>query len=311
MQGTRQGDWRSGLEGHAADRPVGTDGAVGLTILPFARAKPRNSVPIGCQMGNGAAQRVVFSYNGAMEPMRPHGMRLGGCGIRRITMANKLGIFLAGGVIGAAVALLYAPRPGVETRAMVAERANEAWGQAQDLGGQVAVRGQEAYATAVAQGQRAYGQAQEFGQTVYTNVTAASQAAGARAAAMGKQAYESASAGAKQAYEAAAAGAKQAYAGAKTGAAAAAQRMQETADTVRPIFAEKNDELRAKIDAARERIAAQVTKNAEAAHAAVAEKAPIAAEGAAADVAEPEQIAEAAAPVEPAEQPVEEKKDAE
>lgn len=216
-------------------------------------------------------------------------------------MANKLGIFLAGGVIGAAVALLYAPRPGVETRAMVAERANEAWGQAQDFGGQVAVRGQEVYAGAVAQGQRAYGQAQEFGQTVYTNVTAASQAAGARAAAMGKQAYE-----------AAAAGAKQAYAGAKTGAAAAAHRVQETAETVRPIFAEKNDELRAKIDAARERIAAQVTKNAEAAHAAVADKAPIAAEGAAADAVEPEQIAEAAAPAEaPAEQPAEEKKDAE
>jgi gas vesicle protein len=228
-----------------------------------------------------------------------------GCGIRRNTMANKLGIFLAGGVIGAAVALLYAPRPGVETRAMVAERANEAWGQAQDFGGQVAVRGQEVYAGAVAQGQRAYGQAQEFGQTVYTNVTAASQAAGARAAAMGKQAYESASAGAKQAYEAASAGAKQAYAGAKTGAAAAAQRVQETAETVRPIFAEKNDELRAKIDAARERIAAQVTKNAEAAHAAVADKAPIAAEGAAADVAEPEQIEEAFAA------PAEEKKDAE
>lgn len=206
-------------------------------------------------------------------------------------MANKLGIFLAGGVIGAAVALLYAPRPGVETRAMVADRANEAWGQAQNLGGRMAARGQEAYAGAVAYGHQAYGQAAEFGQTVYTNVAAKGQAAGARAAEIGKQAYENASAGAKQA-----------YAGAKTGAAAAAQRVQSTAENVRPIFAEKNDELRAKIDAARERIAAQVTKNAEAAHAAVAEKAPIAAEGAAADVAEPEQISESAS---------EDKKDAE
>lgn len=217
-------------------------------------------------------------------------------------MANKLGIFLAGGVIGAAVALLYAPRPGVETRAMVADRANEAWGQAQNLGGQMAARGQEAYAGAVAYGHQAYGQAAELGQTVYTNVTAKGQAAGARAAEIGKQAYENASVGAKQAYETAAAGAKQAYAGAKTGAAAAAQRVQSTAENVRPIFAEKNDELRAKIDAARERIAAQVAKNAEAAHAAVAEKAPIAAEGAAADVAEPEQISEPAS---------EDKKDAE
>ena len=183
-------------------------------------------------------------------------------------MANKLGIFLAGGAIGAAIALLYAPRTGSETRAIVAEAANEAWGQAQDFGTQAAVRGQEVYADAVVQGQRAYSQAQDFGQSVYTNVSSASQVAGVRAAAVGKQAYEDA----------------------KAGVQAAAKRMQATANQVRPIFSEKNDELRSKIDAARERIAAQVAKNAEAAHASVAES-PIAAEGA----AEPEKAGELSA----------------
>ena len=41
------------------------------------------------------------------------------------------------------------------------------------------------------------------------------------------------------------------------------------------VFAEKNDELRLKIDAARERIATQVAKNAEAVHDAAVDKAPV------------------------------------
>ena len=41
------------------------------------------------------------------------------------------------------------------------------------------------------------------------------------------------------------------------------------------VFAEKNDELRQKIDAARERIATQVAKNAEAVHDAAVDKAPV------------------------------------
>ena len=46
-------------------------------------------------------------------------------------MANKFGMFLIGGVVGAVAALLAAPRPGVETRAMVADKANEFVGNAQ------------------------------------------------------------------------------------------------------------------------------------------------------------------------------------
>lgn len=38
-------------------------------------------------------------------------------------MANKFGMFLIGGVVGAVAALLAAPRSGAETRAMVADKA--------------------------------------------------------------------------------------------------------------------------------------------------------------------------------------------
>lgn len=44
-------------------------------------------------------------------------------------MSNKLGIFLAGGAVGAVAALLCAPRTGQEARTMVAEKVNEAWGR--------------------------------------------------------------------------------------------------------------------------------------------------------------------------------------
>ncbi len=152
-------------------------------------------------------------------------------------MANKLGLFLAGGLVGAGIALLYAPRSGAETRQLVAEQANAAWGQAQDLGGQVAAKGQVIYGEAAAKGQAVCADAAAGVQAVYT-----------QASAKGKEVYQG-----------------------------AAQRATNVANAVKPVFAEKNDELREKIDAARERIAAQVVKNAEAAHAAVSEKVPVAA----------------------------------
>ena len=67
-------------------------------------------------------------------------------------MNNKLGVFLAGGLIGAGVALFYAPRTGVETRAMVADKAQAMWGQAQGLGAQVAVDAQQFYGNAAQNG---------------------------------------------------------------------------------------------------------------------------------------------------------------
>ena len=154
-------------------------------------------------------------------------------------MGNKFSAFVVGGLVGAGVALLCAPRKGVETRALVAEKASTAFGQAKTVGDQAVERGQALYEDAVVQGQKAYDYAVAGTQAAYTDVTL-----------KGRQAYETAAQHVQ----------------------GAAQKAQKTADAVKPAFSEKNDELRAKIDAARERIAAQVAKNAEAAHAAVAEQ---------------------------------------
>ena len=54
-----------------------------------------------------------------------------------------------------------------------------------------------------------------------------------------------------------------------------ATRSQAVTVAAPEVFAEKNDELRQKIDAARERIATQVAKNAEAVHDAAVDKAPV------------------------------------
>ena len=52
---------------------------------------------------------------------------------KEAVMGNKFGAFLAGGLAGAVVALLYAPRSGQETRAMVTDKMSAAWGEAQDV----------------------------------------------------------------------------------------------------------------------------------------------------------------------------------
>lgn len=46
---------------------------------------------------------------------------------------SGFGAFVFGGLLGAIAALLFAPRSGAETREMLAERANEYWGQAGEL----------------------------------------------------------------------------------------------------------------------------------------------------------------------------------
>ena len=58
-------------------------------------------------------------------------------------MGNKLGVFLAGCLVGAVAALLCAPRTGSGTRNMVAEKANAVWGEAQELGAQTASTAQQ------------------------------------------------------------------------------------------------------------------------------------------------------------------------
>lgn len=128
-------------------------------------------------------------------------------------MGNKrLSAFIAGGLIGAGIALLYAPRSGAETRAIVANRAQEAWGNAQEFGARAQLRGHELYEGAAARGHEIYEGASSKGQELYQG---------------------------------------------------AAARVQEAAEVVRPVIAEKNAELREKIEAARQRIASQVVRNAE------------------------------------------------
>jgi gas vesicle protein len=59
---------------------------------------------------------------------------------------GRFGSFLLGGAIGAGIALLFAPRTGEETRALVAEKADEYWGKGQDLYGQSKTRIQDGVA---------------------------------------------------------------------------------------------------------------------------------------------------------------------
>jgi gas vesicle protein len=51
--------------------------------------------------------------------------------------------FLLGGVTGAALAILFAPRSGRETRDMLGERLREGAERGRELGGKVASRGRE------------------------------------------------------------------------------------------------------------------------------------------------------------------------
>lgn len=49
-------------------------------------------------------------------------------------MSQKLlGGFIVGGLVGAVVGVLYAPRSGAETRALLADKVDECWGEGRDL----------------------------------------------------------------------------------------------------------------------------------------------------------------------------------
>ena len=75
---------------------------------------------------------------------------------------NVLLAFILGAVSGAAVALLYAPASGRETRERLAERADEARARAADAaarGREVFNQGRETLNTAIERGREAYQQA--------------------------------------------------------------------------------------------------------------------------------------------------------
>ena len=75
---------------------------------------------------------------------------------------NILLAFLLGAVSGAALALLYAPTTGRETRELLGERAREGRetaGEAAKKGRQVIAQGRETLTTAIERGREAYQQA--------------------------------------------------------------------------------------------------------------------------------------------------------
>ncbi len=139
-------------------------------------------------------------------------------------MSNrKIGVFLLGGAVGAVIALLVAPRSGVETRAIVSDRLSSAWNGAQDFGAQTGAQAQQ----------------------VCRNVASRSQDFAHSAAAFGQEVAQEAASRGQDFVHSAVAGVRKAAGSVK----AATQSVN-------------GDELRDKIEAARQRIATQVVRNA-------------------------------------------------
>lgn len=61
--------------------------------------------------------------------------------------ASNLVCFMIGAAVGAAVALLYAPREGTETRRILGEKAEAAKGKASELGDSVSTTAREKWQT--------------------------------------------------------------------------------------------------------------------------------------------------------------------
>lgn len=138
-------------------------------------------------------------------------------------MGKGFKALIFGGAVGAALGVLYAPRDGKKTRAMLAKKTDALWGpKAQEQGtilGEVA----KTTKTAVEAGQNIFNEAQKGRFGDFTR----------QATDMGQKWFKGTS----------------------------AVVGDFTSENVRPVFAEKNDELRRKIDKAREKIAAQVSQN--------------------------------------------------
>ena len=123
---------------------------------------------------------------------------------------SKVGPFILGGLVGAVIGVLYAPRTGDQTRAMISEKVSAVWGEAKDLGSSAA---SGSFQDVAAKGQ-------EFAKSATDSANKALDAVRSRA--------------------------------------------KEATGQVEPAFSgDEGDELRAKIEAARARIAAQVMQNAQ------------------------------------------------
>lgn len=154
---------------------------------------------------------------------------------------KKLGAFILGGLVGGAIALLYAPRTGKESRELVCEKVNAVWGEAKDWTLSAPAGVHDAFQTAVSRGDSLLHDMSEKGQKFAETARERGQQFAENARERGAQFAETAREKGQQAYSA--------VTSRVTGAPAS--------------FDDANDELREKIEAARQRISDQVIRNAE------------------------------------------------
>lgn len=142
-------------------------------------------------------------------------------------MGKGLKGLIFGGAVGAAIGILYAPRAGRKTREILAKKTDTLWGEEAQKQGTILGEVAKTTKTAVEAGQTLFNEAQKgkFGE--FTR----------EATERGQQIFNDTT-----------------------------KFVNEfTEENVRPVFAEKNDELRKKIDTARAKIASQVSQNAQSA----------------------------------------------
>lgn len=154
---------------------------------------------------------------------------------------KKLGAFILGGLVGGAIAFLYAPRPGKESRELVCEKVNAVLGEAKDWTSAAPAGVHDAFQTAVSRGDSLLRDVSEKGQQFAETARVRGQQFAETAREKGQQFAETARERGQQAYSA--------VTSRVTGASAP--------------FDSANDDLRDKIEAARQRISDQVIRNAE------------------------------------------------
>ena len=138
-------------------------------------------------------------------------------------MGKGLKGLILGGAVGAALGILYAPRSGKKTRALLAEKTDALWGEEAQKNGTILGEVAKTSKTAVEAGHNIFNEAKKgkFGEITR------------EASKRGQEIFKSTSD----------------FVG------------DFTNENVRPVFSEKNDELRKKIEVARKKIAKQVAND--------------------------------------------------
>lgn len=152
---------------------------------------------------------------------------------------SKVSSFVIGGLLGAGIALLVAPRSGAETRAKVVETVN---GLGSDVSGaDLGEAARRTWDNAVAKGEEWYAKG-----SAYVSDAAAKVSDAASDAATKISDY-----------------ADQASGKVQDAVATAVTSKRDEATQAAPAFSDVDDELRAKMETARQRIAEQIARNAE------------------------------------------------